>query len=126
MVKHEKHYKRKAHKRQGKKRSLAQVRKISAKTPYDFKGRHLTPYGGLLPLVALLEKLKFKELIDNSLTIKRIPHAMNNYQFILSILIAIYIGFSRLAHLVYIASDPIITGIPKVTRLPVQSTDRKD
>jgi hypothetical protein len=122
MVKHEKHYKQKAHKRQAKKRSLAEVKKISAKTPYDFKGRHLTPYGGLLPLVALLEKLKFKELIDNSLTIKRIPHAMSNYQFILSILIAIYIGFSRLAHLVYIASDPIITGILKVTRLPVQST----
>lgn len=122
MVKHKKHYKQKSRKRQGKKRGQERVNKINAKTPYDFKGRHLTPYGGLLPLVSMLEKLKFKGLIEKELTIKRIPHSMNNYQFILSILIAIYIGFSRLAHLVYIASDPIITGILKVNRLPVQST----
>lgn len=122
MVKHKKYYKQKTHKRQGKKRSQEKVNKINAKTPYDFKGRHLTPYGGLLPLAAMLEKLKFKELVDNTLTIKRIPHSMNNYQFILALLIAVYIGFSRLAHLLHIASDPIITGILKFNKLPVQST----
>ncbi len=70
----------------------------------------------------MFKKLKFKELGDKVITIKRIPYSMSNYQFILSILIAIYIGFSRLTHLVYIESDPIITGILKVNKLPVQST----
>jgi hypothetical protein len=122
MVKRRNQYKQESHKRQGKKRLLTEVKKISAKTPYDFKGRHLTPYGGLLPLVSLLEKLKFKEVVEQVLRVKRIPHAMSNYQFMLSILIALYIGFSRLAHLVHIATDPLITGMVRVDRLPVQSS----
>jgi hypothetical protein len=30
--------------------------KISASTPYDFSGRNLTDYGGLLPVATMLEK----------------------------------------------------------------------
>jgi hypothetical protein len=33
--------------------------KIGASTPYDFSGRNLTAYGGLLPVVTMLEKLGF-------------------------------------------------------------------
>jgi hypothetical protein len=33
--------------------------KINASTPYDFNGRNLTPYGGLLPVITMLEKLGF-------------------------------------------------------------------
>jgi len=45
--------------------------KIAASTPYDFSGKNLTPYGGLLPLITMLEKLGFRSLADGTLTSKR-------------------------------------------------------
>src|SRR5437870_7952586 len=36
--------------------------------------------------------------------------------------LAIYVGFSRLHHLRYVARDPMLTRILKVLTLPVQST----
>ncbi|MCX6621572.1 MAG: transposase, partial [Acidobacteria bacterium] len=40
----------------------------------------------------------------------------------LGIVLGLYIGFPRLNQLRFIARDPILTGILKVTKLPVQST----
>ena len=34
-----------------------QPNKIGASTPYNFRGKNLTPYGGLLPVATLLERL---------------------------------------------------------------------
>ena len=56
------------------------------------------------------------------LTSKRIPRAMDLYRFVLGIVLGLYIGFPRLNQLRFIARDPILTGILKVTKLPVQST----
>ena len=36
--------------------------KINASTPYDFSSRNLTPYGGLLPVITMLEKLGLQSL----------------------------------------------------------------
>jgi hypothetical protein len=47
---------------------------------------------------------------------------MDLYRFVLGIVLGIYIGFPRLNQLRFIARDPILTGILKVGRLPVQST----
>src|ERR1700737_1922941 len=96
--------------------------KINASTPYDFNGRNLTPYGGLLPVIPLLEKLGFQSLVEQTVTSKRIPRAMDLYRFLLGIVLGLYIGFPRLNQLRFIARDPILTGILQVTRLPVQST----
>ncbi len=96
--------------------------KINASTPYDFKGRNLTPYGGLLPVITMLEKLGFQSLVEQTLTSKRISRAMDLYRFVLGIVLGLYIGFARLNQLRFIARDPILTGILKVTKLPVQST----
>src|SRR5439155_16109805 len=41
---------------------------------------------------------------------------------VLGIVLGLYIGFPRLNQLRFIARDPILTGILKVTKLPVQST----
>src|SRR5438876_8653295 len=46
--------------------------KIGAATPYDFQGSNLTAYGGLLPVATMLEKLQFRELIEQHVTIKRL------------------------------------------------------
>jgi hypothetical protein len=96
--------------------------KIGASTPYDFHGKNLTPYGGLLPVITMLEKLGFQSLIEQTVTSKRIPRAMDLYRFVLGIVLGLYIGFPRLNQLRFIARDPILTGILKVTKLPVQST----
>jgi hypothetical protein len=54
--------------------------KINASTPYDFNGKNLTPYGGLPPVITMLEKLGFQSLVEQFLTSKRIPRAMDVYR----------------------------------------------
>src|SRR6266446_6264275 len=70
--------------------------KINASTPYDFNGRNLTPYGGLLPILTMLERLGFQPLVEQTVTSKRIPRAMDLYRFVLGIVLGLYIGFPRL------------------------------
>lgn len=108
--------------KQGPERVLSEPNKIGVSTPYDFSGKNLTPYGGLLPVIAMLEKLGFQSLVEQTVTSKRIPRAMDLYRFVLGIVLGLYIGFPRLNQLRFIARDPILTGILKVTKLPVQST----
>jgi hypothetical protein len=108
--------------KQGPEETLAEPNKIGASTPYDFNGKNLTPYGGLLPVITMLEKLGFQSLVEGTLTSKRIPRAMDLYRFVLGIVLGLYIGFPRLSQLRFIARDPILTGILKVAKLPVQST----
>jgi hypothetical protein len=61
-------------------------------------------------------------LIEEIITVKRRLRAMSFYPFLLSMVLAIYVGFSRLHHLRYVARDPMLTRILKVLALPVQST----
>jgi len=108
--------------KQGAERAAPEPNKINGSTPYDFTGKNLTPYGGLLPVITMLEKLDFEPLVKETLTSKRIPRAMDLYRFVLGIVLGLYIGFPRLNQLRFIARDPILTGILKVGKLPVQST----
>src|SRR6202521_4112449 len=108
--------------KQGSQDSASEPNKINASTLYDFSGRNLTPYGGLLPVITMLEKLGFQPLVEETMTSKRNPRAMDPYRFVLGILLGLYIGFPRLNQLRFIARDPILTGILKVSKLPVQST----
>ena len=108
--------------KQGSGEATPEPNKINASTPYDFSGKNLTPYGGLLPVITMLERLGFQSLGEQTLTSKRIPRAMDLYRFVLGIVLGLYIGFPRLNQLRFIARDPILTGILKVVKLPVQST----
>jgi Transposase DDE domain group 1 len=96
--------------------------KIGASTPYDFEGKNLTAYGGLLPVATLLEKLGFQQLVEETLTVKRATRSMSMYQFVLGMVLAVYVGFSRLHHLRFLEREPMLTGILKVLRLPPQCT----
>ena len=96
--------------------------RINASTPYDFEGRNLTAYGGLLPVATMLEKLKFQQLVEETLTVKRVTRAMPWYQFVLGMVLALYVGFSRLNHLQFLAREPMLMGILKVLSLPPQCT----
>jgi hypothetical protein len=96
--------------------------KIGASTPFDFSARNLTAYGGLLPVATMLEKLGFEQLVENALTIRRLTRAMPVYRFVLAMVLALYVGFSRLNHLRFLEREPMLTGILKVLRLPPQCT----
>src|SRR5258708_13415449 len=70
----------------------------------------------------MLGRLGFQQLLERPLTVKRIPRAMSLYQFVLAMVLAAYVGFSRLYHLRFVAREPMLTGIVKVLRLPPQCT----
>jgi hypothetical protein len=101
---------------------IPEPNKIGSSTPYDFEGKNLTAYGGLLPVGTMLEQLRFQELVEETLTVKRVTRAMSMYQFILAMVLAAYVGFSRLHHLRFVAREPMFTGILKVLKLPPQCT----
>jgi hypothetical protein len=95
---------------------------INGSTHYDFNGKNLTPYGGLLPVITMLEKLGFQALVEELITLKRQTRAMAASKFLLTIVMGIYVGFGRLNQLRFIAKDPLLTGILQVEAIPPQST----
>jgi len=122
MVMNEKKDSDKSRVNQGRSPDIANPNRIAASTHYDFKGKNLTPYGGLFPVATMLERLGLQKLVEETLLIKRIPRAMNIDQFVLGMLLSIYVGFARLNHIRFVAQDPMLTGILKVSELPGQST----
>src|SRR5271165_5992626 len=97
--------------KQGAGEGIGEPNKIGASTPYDFAGKNLTAYGGLLPVATMLEKLGFQQLVEETLTVKRATRAMPMYQFVLGLVLAMYGGFSRLHHLRFLEREPMLTGI---------------
>jgi DDE family transposase len=96
--------------------------RIGAHTPFDFNGQNLTPYGGLLAVAILLEKLGLEELVMRYVKTKRIPRALSVYQLVLATVLCMYIGFTRFAQFRFAAMDPMLTGVLKIGRLPPQCT----
>src|SRR6516162_6995189 len=106
--------------KQGPEEVITEPNKIGAATPFDFEAKHLTAYGGLLPVATMLEKLGFQQLVEETLTIRRLTRAMPVYRFVLAMVLALYVGFSRLNHLRFLEREPMLTGILQVLRLPPQ------
>lgn len=122
MVKRGKKHNQKAPAKQAFQATHSEANKIGASTPYDFEGKNLTPYGGLLPVATMLEKLGFQELVEATITSKRITRVMSLYKFALGIVLGFYVGFQRLNQMRFIGRDPVLTGILGVDALPGQST----
>jgi hypothetical protein len=70
----------------------------------------------------MLEKLGFQQLLEETLTVKRKTKAMPMYRFVLAMVMACYVGFSRLHHLRFLTREPMLTGLLQVYELPRQST----
>jgi hypothetical protein len=122
MVKNGNEHSEKTRAKQGCPAVSSEPCKIGASTPFDFGAKNLTPYLCLFSVATMLERLEFQKLVEETLTVRRIPRAMTIYQFLLGIVLAIYIGFSRLNHIRFIAQDPLLVGILKVKELPPQCT----
>ena len=82
---------------QGSQGPIAEANKIGAATPFDFEGKNLTAYGGLLPVATMLEKLGFQQVVEETLRVKRITRVMSLYQFVLAMVLALYVGVFPLA-----------------------------
>ena len=87
MVKDSSKHSRRTPVPQGSPKVASEPNKIAANTPFDFSGKNLTPYGGLLPVTTMLEKLGFKDLVEHTLMVHRIPRAMSIYQFLLGMVL---------------------------------------
>ncbi len=111
MVKNRNKHSDKTPVKQGPEKVSPKPNRIGAATPYDFTGKNRTPYGGLLPVITLLDRLGFQSLVEQTVTSKRIPRTMDLYRFVLAIVLGLYIGFPRLNQLRFIARDPILKGI---------------
>jgi hypothetical protein len=122
MVKNTNEHTRKTPVKQGAQTMNRKSMKIGASTPYDFEGSNMTAYGGLLPVATMLEKLQFQQLIAEHVTIRRVTSSMPGFRFVLAMVLALYVGFSRLNHLQFLQREPMLTGILDVDALPVQST----
>src|SRR5260370_10233284 len=112
----------KAAAQQGAGAAIPEPSKIGAGTRYDFHNKNLTAYGGLLPVATMLEKLEFQQVVEETLTVKRATRSRTMYQFVLAMVLALYVGFSRLNHLRFLEREPMLVGILKVLRLPPQCT----
>src|ERR1017187_5942014 len=97
--------------KQGPAKVSSEPNKIGPATPYDFDGKNLTAYGGLLPVGTLLEKLEFRQVVEETLNVKRQTRVMPWYQFILAMVLSCYVGFSRLHHLRFVQREPMLTEI---------------
>ena len=122
MVNNTNEHTRKPPAKQARRRVIPKPMKIGASTSYDFQGSNLTAYGGLLPVATMLEKLQFQELIERHMTIKRLTTSMPGFRFVLAMILALYVGWSRLNHLQFLQWEPMLTGILGVEQLPVQSS----
>ena len=76
MVKDENEHSDKIHAKQGCRADSTEPYKIGVATPFDFGAKNLTPYGGLFPVATMLEKLGFQKLVEETLTIPRMPRVM--------------------------------------------------
>src|SRR3979411_3307170 len=108
--------------KQGAGEVIGEPNKIGASTRYDFEAKNLTAYGGLLPVATMLEKLGFLQLVEETLPGKRITRAMPMGQFVLAMVLAVYVGFSRLHHLRFLEREQMTSGILTGVRRLHQAT----
>ena len=97
-------------------------RKITASTPFGTCKERLSPFGGLLGLIKLLDALKFKELFGRVYLGPGREPKLGHYRMVVGILMLLFIGFNRLWHFVYIRLDAMVCGFLQLSRLPAAST----
>lgn len=98
------------------------ARKINASTEVATCSEQMSPFGGLLGVVKLLELLKFKETLESSYMAPSREPKLGHYSMILGIVLLMFIGFNRIWHFVYIALDAMLCGIFRTEKLPAAST----
>lgn len=72
----------------------------------------------------MLEKLEVQQLVEESLTVRRQTRSMPMFEFILEMVLACYVKFSRMDHLRLLNLEPMLAIILRAAQLPPQSPIR--
>ena len=114
---------------QGKAECLAKASKIGHSTPYSYCSRdrfqtclYLSPFGGLLGLVKLMELIRFKEIFEGLYNPPSRTSAMGYYSMVYGFIMLLFIGFNRVWHFLYIQTDSMLCSIFHVVKLPFVTT----
>jgi len=102
--------------------ACGRARKINASTAYGTCGEQLSPFGGLLGLVKLLDLIDFRKHFNEVYITPSRETKLGDYAMVLGIVMLMFIGFNRIWHFVYIRLESMLCGIFRVTKLPAAST----
>lgn len=103
---------------QGSSRRMA----ITANTPYEGCEERLSAYGGLLPLLKMLDLIGFKDAFSRRYVAPQRRCELGDQGMLTGFLLLLFIGFQRLGHFEYIRQDPMVCGALNVEKLPAAST----
>jgi hypothetical protein len=95
---------------------------ITANTPYEVCDERLSSYGGLLPLLKMLDLIGFKEAFKERYRGPKRQCELGDEGMLTGFLVLLFVGFQRLGHFEYIRRDPMVCGALKVEKLPAAST----
>ncbi|MFH1125356.1 MAG: transposase [Pseudomonadota bacterium] len=100
----------------------SRARKINASTTFETCTEQISPFGGLLGLIKVLDLIKFEKVFNHLYIAPHRKVGLGNDRMVIGMLMLLFIGFNRLWHFTYIRLDAIMCGFFQLTRLPVAST----
>ena len=102
--------------------TCGRAREINASTAYETCSEQLSPFGGLLGLVKLLDLFNFRKHFDEAYVAPSRETKLGDYAMVLGIVMLMFIGFNRIWHFVYLRLESMLCGIFRVSKLPAAST----
>jgi len=102
--------------------SLGRTPRLGPDTPYGMCSERLSAFGGLLALEKFLDLVGFSELFDRHYRSPRRKPELGCLRMVKGLLMLLFVGFHRVAHLAHLRQDPMVCGILNVTLLPVVTT----
>jgi hypothetical protein len=122
MVKRQKKHSAKIGMNQDQSEGPEEPAKISPNTRYEYCSERLSPFGGLLALEKFMDAVKFKEVFEGFYQAPGRTPEQGHYKTVYGILVLLFIGFTRLWHLQYIQTDPMVCALFGVSKLPHVTT----
>ena len=95
---------------------------ITANTPYEACEERLSAYGGLLPLLKMLDLVGYRAAFEARYVPPQRRSELGDQGMLTGFLLLLFVGFQRLGHFEYIRQDPMVCGALKVGKLPAAST----
>ena len=95
---------------------------VTAETPYGICSERLSAFGGLDILVKFLDLIAVRDVFEQTFVKPLRKPVLGCYRMFLGMLIMLFVGYQRLHHIAALQKDPMITGLLKVSTLPVVST----
>ena len=122
MVKSRRSKSRKNRNKKATRTNRVKARRINASTPFETCSEQLSPFGGLLALIKLLDLINFRQIFDFAYIAPTRKPELGHCSMMIGLLILLFIGFDRIWHFAYVRMDAIICGFFRLSCLSVAST----